>query len=43
VKRELFEELRMAEADLAEPIRCIGMAQDKTIRQPELIFAVALE
>ena len=39
VQRELWEELRLGPADLAE-VRCTGIAEDLSIRQPELIFTV---
>jgi hypothetical protein len=38
-RRELAEELNFTPADIAA-IRCIGMAEDADIRQPELIFRV---
>jgi len=40
VERELAEELRFGPADIAE-IRCTGIAEDRAIRQPELIFRVS--
>jgi hypothetical protein len=39
MRRELAEELKLTDADIAD-IRCIGMAEDKVIRQPELVFLV---
>jgi 8-oxo-dGTP pyrophosphatase MutT (NUDIX family) len=39
VRRELREELAMTPADIAD-IRCLGMAEDLALRQPELIFHV---
>lgn len=39
VRRELAEELSLGAADLAE-IRCCGIVEDVTLRQPELIFRV---
>jgi 8-oxo-dGTP pyrophosphatase MutT (NUDIX family) len=39
VRRELAEELGFIDADIAE-IRCTGIAEDRSIRQPELIFRV---
>ncbi|HSI33267.1 MAG: NUDIX domain-containing protein [Phycisphaerae bacterium] len=38
VRRELREELSLAD-DEVTGIRCTGIAEDKSIRQPELIFA----
>ena len=40
VRRELAEELAFTAADIAE-IRCTGIAEDRSIRQPELIFRVS--
>jgi 8-oxo-dGTP pyrophosphatase MutT (NUDIX family) len=37
VRRELREELAFADADLAH-LTCTGIAEDRSIRQPELIF-----
>ncbi len=37
IRRELHEELGFVEADIAD-IRCTGIAEDVSIRQPELIF-----
>jgi 8-oxo-dGTP pyrophosphatase MutT (NUDIX family) len=37
VRRELREELSLAEADVID-IRCAGLVEDRTLRQPELIF-----
>ena len=37
VRRELHEELSLTDADLSD-IRCTGIAEDLSIRQPELIF-----
>jgi hypothetical protein len=39
IRRELAEELALKSEDIAD-IRCIGMAEDCAIRQPELIFSV---
>jgi len=39
MRRELAEELHFTDRDITE-IRCIGMAEDKHLRQPELIFHV---
>jgi len=39
MRRELREELGLSAADISH-IRCIGLAEDSTIRQPELIFSV---
>jgi 8-oxo-dGTP pyrophosphatase MutT (NUDIX family) len=39
VRRELAEELGFMESDIAA-IRCTGIAEDVSIRQPELIFRV---
>jgi hypothetical protein len=39
VARELREELNMRPADVTS-VRCIGMCEDVSIRQPELIFRV---
>ena len=39
VRRELSEELAFTSADIAD-IRCTGIAEDLSIRQPELIFRV---
>jgi 8-oxo-dGTP pyrophosphatase MutT (NUDIX family) len=39
IRRELREELALADADLVDDgIRCTGIAEDLSIRQPELIF-----
>ena len=38
--RELSEELSLGRDDVAES-RCIGMAEDSTVMQPELIFAAS--
>jgi hypothetical protein len=40
VLRELREELSLSPADLSD-LRCIGLAEDPALRQPELIFAAA--
>lgn len=40
VRRELREELHLAPDDLAD-LRLTGLAEDPTLRQPELIFRVA--
>jgi hypothetical protein len=37
MRRELGEELSLAESDLAE-LRCIGLVEDRKIHQPEMIF-----
>ena len=37
IRRELREELSLADADVAE-LLCLGMAEDGLLRQPELIF-----
>lgn len=37
VRRELHEELALTEADVRD-VRCTGIAEDLSIRQPELIF-----
>jgi hypothetical protein len=39
MRRELFEELAIGDADISE-MACIGMAEDLKIRQPELVFFV---
>ena len=39
VRRELAEELSLGDADVAE-IRCTGIAEDRALRQPELLFHV---
>jgi hypothetical protein len=39
VRRELEEELRFTPADVADA-RCIGLIEDGSLRQPELVFAV---
>ena len=39
-RRELREELNLPADDIAD-IRCVGMAEDRTLRQPELFFIVA--
>lgn len=41
VRRELAEELSLTDADVAE-IRCTGIAEDRSIRQPELIFRASV-
>jgi 8-oxo-dGTP pyrophosphatase MutT (NUDIX family) len=38
VRRELREELSLADDEVTD-VRCTGIAEDKSIRQPELIFA----
>jgi len=38
VRRELWEELHLRAEDLVE-VRCTGIAEDRSIRQPELIFS----
>jgi len=40
IRRELAEELGFTDGDISE-IACIGIAEDASIRQPELIFHVA--
>lgn len=40
VRRELREELAMSERDIAQ-MRCIGLVEDRRLRQPELIFLTA--
>ena len=37
IRRELREELHLTPADV-ESIRCVGLVEDRTLRQPELIF-----
>jgi hypothetical protein len=39
VRRELSEELHFTDSDIAD-IQCTGIAEDRRLRQPELIFAV---
>jgi hypothetical protein len=39
VRRELREELALAEPDISEMI-CTGIAEDRSLRQPEMTFAV---
>src|SRR5439155_2700482 len=39
VRRELREELSLDDADIAD-MKCIGLAEDRHLRQPELIFHV---
>jgi 8-oxo-dGTP pyrophosphatase MutT (NUDIX family) len=39
VRRELAEELSLGEADVSE-VRCTGIAEDRALRQPELLFRV---
>lgn len=39
VRRELSEELSFSDRDIAE-IRCTGIAEDRALRQPELLFRV---
>ena len=39
IRKELEEELKLGDSDIAD-IRCIGLAEDPSIRQPELIFYV---
>jgi hypothetical protein len=39
VRRELGEELALQEADIAQ-ITCLGMIEDRSLRQPELVFHV---
>jgi hypothetical protein len=37
IRRELHEELEFTDADILD-IRCVGLAEDRSLRQPELIF-----
>jgi hypothetical protein len=37
IRRELREELRLGVADI-QGIRCVGLVEDRSLRQPELIF-----
>jgi 8-oxo-dGTP pyrophosphatase MutT (NUDIX family) len=39
VRRELNEELALGEADVLD-VRCTGIAEDRALRQPELLFRV---
>jgi hypothetical protein len=39
MRRELAEELSLGDADITQ-MKCIGLAEDRQIRQPELIFHV---
>jgi hypothetical protein len=39
IRKELNEELNLRADEIAD-IRCIGLAEDRTIRQPELVFRV---
>jgi hypothetical protein len=39
VRRELAEELALGEADILH-VRCTGIAEDRALRQPELLFHV---
>ena len=39
VRRELAEELSLRDSEIAE-IRCTGIAEDRALRQPELLFRV---
>jgi hypothetical protein len=39
IRRELREELSFGDADISS-IRCIGLAEDERLRQPELLFHV---
>jgi 8-oxo-dGTP pyrophosphatase MutT (NUDIX family) len=39
VRRELAEELSLGDADVPE-VRCTGIAEDRALRQPELLFRV---
>jgi hypothetical protein len=39
VRRELSEELAFTPLDIAD-LRCIGIVEDRKLRQPELIFSV---
>ena len=38
IRRELSEELSLSARDIAE-LRCLGLAEDTSIRQPEIIFS----
>jgi len=40
IRRELREELRLTSADVKD-IRCVGLVEDRSLRQPELIFIAA--
>jgi hypothetical protein len=40
IRRELREELHLTPDDI-ESIRCVGLAEDRALRQPELIFIAA--
>lgn len=39
VRRELSEELALGDADIVD-VRCTGVAEDRALRQPELLFRV---
>src|ERR1700722_6348318 len=39
IRQELKEELNLVAIDISD-VRCIGLAEDRSIRQPELIFRV---
>jgi hypothetical protein len=39
IRRELAEELHLRDQEIAD-LRCIGLAEDQSLRQPELIFRV---
>jgi hypothetical protein len=40
IRRELREELSLGDTDVTA-IRCVGLAEDRSLRQPELIFVAA--
>jgi len=40
IRRELREELHLTPAEIGN-IRCVGLAEDRSLRQPELIFIAA--
>ncbi|HEY2587388.1 MAG TPA: NUDIX domain-containing protein [Tepidisphaeraceae bacterium] len=40
VRRELAEELALGDADVLD-VRCTGIAEDRALRQPELLFRVS--
>jgi hypothetical protein len=42
VRRELREELSLNDGDIAD-MRCIGLVEDRQLRQPELIFVTTAE
>jgi hypothetical protein len=41
IRRELREELHLDTADI-QTIRCVGLVEDRSLRQPELIFIAAI-